>query len=588
MSLLSSRLSGNTTALGKTLYQDRTEQFLFDLNKLVDTYWDILKKNQVSSSNQTQLSEQDILVITYGDQFKPKAGTPLEGLVEFSNKKLQGLASYIHILPFYPYTSDDGFSVSDYKAVHPTFGTWTPVRALGQRFKLAFDVVLNHTSASHDWFKKFLYQEPGYENYYHHRPKDYDYSQVVRPRVHPLLTPFIRKDGSTIHVWTTFSEDQVDVNFSEPKVMLEFIEILFFYISQGASLIRLDAIAYLWKEDGTSCIHHSQTHNAVKLLRALIDDLHLNTKLLTETNVPHDENISYFGNGQDEAHMVYNFALPPLTLYGFLAGNAEPLSQWAKSLPDPSKGMLFLNFLASHDGVGVTPTKGWLNQEQQHQLVQGVEDRGGRVSWKATATGKVPYELNINYSNGVCPPDGDLATQTNCFLSSQAIMLCLAGIPGIYIHSLIGSENWQEGPEQLGYNRAINRQKLDLDQTLKELDTPGNRRNLMFQGMKQMIQVRRSTQAFSPYGGQEVVDTPKEVFGVRRFVPGQQVYCFTNVSPKACEVSVPSGTYGTLFQNELGDINKPFQHTQGRVIQVNSSIKLSGYETLWIEKIDGA
>ncbi|MDR2109737.1 MAG: sugar phosphorylase, partial [Spirochaetaceae bacterium] len=299
---------------------------------------------------------RDALLISYGDMLSaPEGGGGESGLARlgrFLGTWNDGAFTYLHILPFHPYSSDDGFSVIDYREVDRRFGTWADIGELGRRFKLVFDFVINHGSVGSPWFQGFLAGDKRYEGWYVTRPADYDYSPVVRPRTHPLLTPFTRADGSPVHVWTTFSADQADYDFSNPRVLLEFVGLLLEYARRGGRIVRLDAIAYLWKEDGTPCIHHPKTHGVVKLFRAVIDYLNLDMLILTETNVPHEQNVSYFGDG-DEAHMVYNFALPPLTLHAAVSGDAGPLRAWAKDLPPCGPGRLFLNFLASHDGVGL-------------------------------------------------------------------------------------------------------------------------------------------------------------------------------------------------------------------------------------------
>lgn len=369
------------------------------------------------------LDAGDALLIAYGDMIAPaRSGAAPDGEPEggpegggraersalgrlgaFLDDRAPGLFSYLHILPFYPYSSDDGFSVIDYRAVDPALGSWEDVEALGKGRRLCFDLVLNHASARSAWFKGYVACDPRYERYFTTRPLDYDAKAVRRPRTHPLITAFKRADGTTAGVWTTFSADQVDLNFAEPAVLAEFVDIVLGYAERGATLLRLDAIAYLWKEDGTDCVHRPQTHAVVKFFRALGEELGLELGILTETNVPHGENMSYFGDG-DEAHIVYNFSLPPLTLYAFMTGDAGPLARWADGLAVPEGGLM-LNFLASHDGVGVTPALGLVDDIAP--LIDGVSARGGRVSYKASPAGPQPYELNISWSDAVAPPRRD-------------------------------------------------------------------------------------------------------------------------------------------------------------------------------------
>ncbi|SIQ91066.1 sucrose phosphorylase [Alkalispirochaeta americana] len=603
-------IKDNTTvrSLAEALFPGESARFLDSLEEVLDRRAS-RRSSGSDSSGEVPFSREDIVLITYGDQFLPEPGSipekpeasPLEGLLHIAREYFQGIISCIHILPFFPYTSDDGFSVSDYTRVNPDLGSWEPIQELAKTFRLAFDLVLNHTSASHEWFQGFLRGDPRYENFYLHRPADYDTSRVVRPRVHPLLTPFTRPGSNpgeeALHVWTTFSEDQVDLNYANPEVMVRIIDTLLLYVERGASMIRLDAIAYLWKEDGTPCIHHPCTHRAVQLIRALVDHMALNTVLLTETNVPHQENISYFGNGRNEAHLVYNFALPPLTLQAFTAGTAEHLTRWARTLPEPSKQRTFLNFLASHDGIGVTPAADWLTAGEMAELLRTVEARGGLVSWKSTPSGEVPYELNINYASALADPELPRELQIRAFISAHAIMLALAGIPGIYVHSLIGSENWDDGPRVCGHNRAINREKLSLSRLEADLADPSSRRHRVFSALKHLIALRKEEPLFSPEAPQTVLtNLPREVFGLLRSTGDRQILCLTNTSARqvalparlALSAPVVAPTAGSAAAPKAGLDGPGWQDLISRreidttIDSGVGEISLAPFETLWL------
>ncbi len=430
----------------------------------------------------SELTQRDAILITYGDQVREPGVAPLRTLTDFCRKHLRGVVSGVHILPFYPYSSDDGFSVMDYRTVDPALGTWDDVARLGHDFRLMFDAVINHASRQGAWFQGFLRDEPRYRDYFIVVEGDPDLSAVVRPRALPLLTE-VQTAAGPKRVWTTFSDDQIDLNYTNPDVLLEVLDILLFYVAQGAEFIRLDAIAFLWKEIGTSCLHLPQTHRVVQLIRAVLDEVAPHVRLITETNVPHRDNISYFGDGHNEAQLVYNFALPPLTLHALRTGDARVLSEWAAGLILPSEQTTFFNFLASHDGIGLNPARGILPEAEIAALVAGVEAHGGLVSYKTNPDGsRSPYELNINYFDALNDPQADepLATQMDRFMASQAILLAMIGVPGIYFHSLFGSRGWPEGVAQTGRNRTINRQKLALPALEAELADPRSLRAQVF------------------------------------------------------------------------------------------------------------
>ncbi len=464
------------------------------------------------------LSERDAMLITYADQVCEPGGAPLRTLVAFCECRLADVVSGVHLLPFYPWSSDDGFSVRDYFAVAAEYGTWDDLTAFRARFDLMFDAVFNHLSAQGDWFQRFLRDEPEFRDFFVTVQGDPDLSQVVRPRALPLLTEFPTARGPE-RVWTTFSADQVDVNVKNPRVLLALLEALLCYVAHGARFIRLDAIAYLWKEIGTACIHLPQTHAVIQLMRAVLDEVAPHVQLITETNVPHVDNLSYFGDGTNEAQLVYNFALPPLVLHALLRGDASHLTRWAATLHAPSEHTTFFNFLASHDGIGINPARGILPAAEIDFLVERCEAHGGFINYKHNADGmKSPYEMNIVFFDAVNDPAaGDsLETQVNRFMVAQAIMLAVAGVPGIYFHSLFGSRNDREAALQSGINRRVNRQKLpraDLEADLAEKDSLRGR---VFGRYRVLLKARRSHAAFNPHAEQRIFEGDKRVFAVLR------------------------------------------------------------------------
>jgi len=488
------------------------------------------------------LDNGDSILITYGDNFIEEGKPPLANLRDFADAKLRDIFSSIHILPFFPYSSDDGFSIIDYYKVNPSLGTWREIQEIGSVFKLMSDLVLNHCSAKNDWFLKFLHDDPHYRNYFISVDKDTDVSMIVRPRTHPLLTLF-ETDRGTEYVWTTFSADQVDLNFSNSDVLLEMLKVLLFHIKNGIQIIRLDAIAYLWKELGHPSIHHEKTHAVVKLFRAILNVAAPWVVIITETNVPHAENISYFGNMDDEAHMVYQFSLPPLVLDAFRREDTRHIQKWASELPDTLGKTTFFNFLASHDGIGLLPAKGILSEEEINGLVETTKERGGFINYKSTPEGEIPYEMNITYLGAIAEKELPVSVRARKFLASQALMLTLRGVPGIYVHSLLGSENYPAGVKQTGQNRSINREKLSYSEVMQELNTPGTLRNRIFSGFQDMLKIRRQEPSFHPAGRMQVMPTQPNVLCILRISPDNSecVLTFINVNPGLTTAELPIG-----------------------------------------------
>lgn len=448
-----------------------------------------------------QFSEQDQVLITYGDSLLADSMPSLWALKQFADGHLDGLFSAIHVLPFFPFSSDDGFAVTDYLTVRDDLGDWRHVEALSERFELMFDLVINHCSREHLWFADFVGGLlPGSDYFLTCEPSP-ELDQVVRPRNTPLLSVVPTRQGPA-HVWTTFSEDQVDLNFGNPDVLFRFAEILMSYVSYGARYVRLDAIAFLWKRIGSNCSSLPETHMVVKVLRILLEQCGVPVRLLTETNVPHDENVSYFGHG-DEAHLVYQFSLAPLLLYAYLFEDAAPLGGWLADLEPAPAGCTYLNFIASHDGIGLRPLEGLLPQERVDALVDRCRDRGAFVTLRTTADGNErPYEINSALFSAL----GDEVDAMPAFLAMHQLLLAFQGIPALYIHSLFGTLNDRAGVDRTGRTRSINRAQLELGSVEAALDDPASRSARVFSGLSHALTVRRSCSAFHPEAPQRLHD----------------------------------------------------------------------------------
>ncbi|BBO77002.1 sucrose phosphorylase [Desulfosarcina widdelii] len=487
--------------------------------------------------NASRFVQGEMVLITYGDTLRHPGEKPLATFHRFARRFLKDAVSSVHFLPFFPYSSDDGFSVKDFFRIDETLGDWNDVARIGEDFKLMFDFVINHFSAESQWFQNYLEDRPGFEHFAIEVDPAEDLSAVTRPRSLPLLTPFTKRDGRRVHLWTTFSADQIDFNYASLDVLEKMVQALLFYVEKGATILRLDAIAYLWKTVGTTCIHLPQTHDMVRLFRQILDIAAPEVMLITETNVPHEENISYFGSGRDEAQMVYNFTLPPLLLYTFVKQDATILTRWARGLNLPSPETVFFNFTASHDGIGVRPLEGILPAEEIDLLVKAVTANGGQVSCKDNPDGsQSPYELNITYMDAILADER--SDKTDKFLASQALQYSLPGVPATYIHSLLGSRNWHTGVRKTGRARSINREKLNLERVLEELDDPASFRSRVFFPYLQMIGTWRRQPAFHPQAAFEVLDAGAGLFAIRRTGGGQTIHAVTNVSARPVTLDI--------------------------------------------------
>ena len=526
------------------------------------------------------LAAKDVVLITYADMVQStcKDSSPLSVLKEFCTARLKGAVSTIHILPFYPWTSDDGFSVVDYREVSEDYGTWEDVSKLGEEFDLMFDLVLNHCSSKSPWFKEYVSGiEPGLNYIMEGNPKT-DLSMVVRPRSTPLLTPYQTRKGERF-VWTTFSADQVDLDWTSPDLLFEFLDIILYYISIGCKILRLDAVAFLWKKIGTNCLHLPETHQIIKLIRNFLEVVAPDVVILTETNVPHEENISYFGKG-DEAHAVYQFSLPPLLLHGLLRGTSEHLTDWATHLAPPPEGCHFLNFTASHDGVGVRPLEGILPHEEILGLADEIRKKGGFVSMRRLEDGsESPYELNSTFFSALSDPEDEELGMAR-FQCSQAVALAMKGIPAVYFHSLCGTPNDLDGYQQTKRNRTVNRKKWDqkvLNDLLDDQDTVPAQ---IFQWYSRTLRMRAGCPAFHPEAPQEIINLGLSVFAFRRDSQdgALSVFCLFNFKSDETAIEEMKLVKKIFPQNKARDL------ISGGEIDWDKTgrLHLRPYQALWL------
>ncbi|QEG42440.1 alpha-amylase family glycosyl hydrolase [Roseimaritima ulvae] len=522
-------------------------------------------------------SQSDCLLLTYGDSVREQDQPPLQTLHAFCEDYVGDAVSAVHILPFFPYSSDDGFAVEDYTQVDPQLGNWSDIQQLGQSYDLMFDLVINHVSSQHRWFKNFQQgREPG-ATYFHTVNPNADVSTVVRPRTSALLRPTETPTGLQ-HVWCTFSHDQVDLNFANPDVLLEIIDVIRGYLANGAKILRLDAIGYLWKQLGTSCIHLRETHEAVKLLRTLLDAVAPGTLLITETNVPNNENLTYFGN-RNEAHIIYNFSLAPLILHALLSGTATYLQRWMRSMPPAPVGCTYLNFTASHDGIGMRPAEGLLSDEEQSQVVSAVKSFGGLISSRGTADGgERVYELNISFFDAL---KGTLAGvdahQVERFLCSQTIALGIEGIPAIYIHSLLATPNDLAGVKETGRNRSINRHRWQYDALKSQLDDPQSTTSIVHAELTRRMRIRAAQPAFHPAATQFTLILDNHFFGFWRQSADRQqsIFAVHNLSNQPQPLS--------LEDLNLISTDRWWDLIEGTPMPgMYESLTLAPYQCLWI------
>ena len=534
------------------------------------------KKNPKPHDLINRWDQSDIAVITYVDTFQKANKKNIHSLEEFLDTFLKDSISTVHILPFFPYSSDDGFSITDYQKIEKQNGSWVDIKKLSKKYKLMSDLVINHCSSESRWFQQFIQNQLPGKNYFIAFKNKPDTQKVIRPRSHDLLQVFDTKKGKQF-VWCTFSRDQVDLNFKNSDVLIEILKIIKFYLDRGISILRLDAVAFLWKEQNSECINLPQTHEIIRLIRLILDAYSNNTFLITETNLPNKENIDYFGNG-NEANLIYNFSLPPLILHTLLFGNSHILRKWLMSMPPPMEGNTYFNFIASHDGIGIRPAEGLVPNKQIKAILKRMKQFGGHVSYRNAKHTKKPYEINIALIDALQGTIDNLDNfQIDRFICAHAIMLALEGIPGIYIHSLIGSENDHQQVRKSSHYRSINRRKYQLDEISQLLNQPSRQQSILYK-LKKLIKLRKAQEAFHPNATQYTLNLGDRLFGVWRQSQNrkQSIFAINNISDQSQVIDTDS--LNLIFNKEWFDLisNKKINHKK---------LILKPYQTYWITNL---
>jgi sucrose phosphorylase len=569
--------------------RERAEAAMPELERILKVHYahkppELIEYEEALDADE-RFTERDLILITYADAVRSKNATGIDALHRFVETYYDSINT-IHMLPFFPYSSDRGFSVVDFKAVDPEVGSWDKVRELAFDYDLMFDAVFNHASSRSEMFRGFLRGDPQYKDFFiaYDSPDDLtpeQRSKIFRPRTSDILTRYETIDGPK-YIWTTFSPDQIDFNFRNPAVLLAVLEALLFYVRRGADIIRLDAVTYLWSEPGTESIHLPQTHEIIKLLRDVLDTVAPSVALVTETNVPHEQNISYFGNGHDEAHIVYNFALPPLVLHTFYSGDTTAISEWAAGLELPSEHTYLFNMLDTHDGIGLQGVKTILSREQINAMIEEAKARGAYVSYKSTAAGEEPYEINSTWWSAI-NVDGStepIALQVKRYVASRSIALVLKGIPGIYTHGAIALPNDHALVEKTGAKRDVNRGVIDTEIFRQHLHQPGSKRSLLRLEQRETSKTRTRQRAFHPRGEMRVLTPSKSVFAVLRISPegDRHVLTLTNVTAEIVGVDVPVSELCAEDENWYDLVRGEHWLCAGDTL----SVELGPYDVMWL------
>ncbi|MFT5297517.1 MAG: sucrose phosphorylase [Colwellia sp.] len=564
-----------------TIYDDVSlEQSVDDIAQSLLDIMELSSKEVTAMPFSNHWSEQDVILITYGDSIIEADQAPLKTLKSFLDSTIGNTINGVHILPFFPYSSDDGFSVIDYSSVNESLGTWEDIEQISKSYRLMSDLVINHCSSRSAWFDNFIKGEGQGSDFFFTALPDDNLSEVVRPRTSPLLKEVETGKGKKF-VWCTFSHDQVDFDFRNPEVLKAFTSIIKQYLDAGVKIFRLDAIAFLWKIVGTTSINLPQTHEVVRLLRTLIESAEPTAVIITETNIPNTQNLTYFGNA-NEAHGIYNFSLPPLLINTLLTGNCLYLKRWLMSMPPSQDGTMYFNFIASHDGIGLRPAEGLLSENELDNLVQTVQGFGGKISWRTTDTGEQKaYEMNIALYDALQGTvNGKDQWNFERFICAHAVMFALEGIPGIYIHSMLGTQNDYQKLANTHHNRSINRRRWHVGALEEALADKDLHHAKVLSTLKYLLDLRIKQSAFHPNATQFTLHLGLQLFGFWRQSQDrkQSIFCVSNVSDQP--ISLPLSELNLIITESWVELI-----TNEEITELTHELILTPYQTVWISNL---
>tara|TARA_B100001121_G_scaffold156261_1_gene136621 strand:+ start:2675 stop:4387 length:1713 start_codon:yes stop_codon:yes gene_type:complete len=533
----------------------------------------INKYNKNRKKEDLKINESTSLVICYGNSVTDGNKKSLKVFNKFYMKYLKNNFDSVHFLPFYPSSSDSGFAVKDHYKIEPRLGSWKDVKLISKNCNLMADLVINHSSARGLWFSNFLKNKSPGKDYFFTVDKNFNSKKVIRPREHELLKK-IKLSNKTKYLWRTFSPDQIDLNFKNPKVLIRFIKIIFNLINNGVRIFRLDAIAYLWKENGNTCINHTNTHNIIKFIRLVCNLLKTECIIITETNLPEKENLSYFGNN-DEANWIYNFSLAPILVYSLLFEDSNKITKWSKNFPIAKLNNNYLNFIASHDGIGMRPIEGILSTNTQKKFLSRLKKNGGEFSYrKVQGVKKKVYEANITLFNAFKYSDFDKSGIFGFerYMAAHTIMISFDGIPAIYFNSMFGNSNDNSKYIISGNKRDLNRYRWNKDKIEDHLKDQNSKQNKYYKNMSNILAIRSKQKAFHPNAIRKTLKLGSNFFGIKRVSTDnkQSIYCITNMTSKLQLLKVNKNIFykRNLFKSKL--------------TKKSGKIQFDPFQTVWL------
>lgn len=493
----------------------------------------------------SRFTQDDVMILAYPDHIYA-SGPTLEALSAILSERFGALASSLHLLPPFPSTSDWGFAPLDHRTIAPAFGDWSHITALAQRFKLSLDLILNHVASEHGWFQSFLAGRPDAKGLFITVNPGMDFTNVARSRHHPPISNHGAPERP-LWVWTRYGRDQIDLNWCNPEVLVRFAELIRYYAAKGIVGLRLDALPFIWKEDGTSCSNLPQTIQILRILRRAADLTHPSPYLIAEADTIMGKN-PYVGEAGDLGQLSYRYESAQIVLHMILASSKAIFDPWIDRLASLAEPGHALNLLTTHDGIYLRPKDPPLPKEALQVLMDRTLAGGGHVIWREVAGEERPYELDITLPDLLDGPDGRMHGRLSAAL---AVISCLPGIPLLYLGTLLGIRNAYDLVARTGDSRAINRGTLHLDEALERL-AGGNPQSHVVERLSRFLKGRRRLDAFAPHAPIRRIAAGDTMVAFERLGVRSWAGLYLSLHPEPIEVALSAGCFDVETGRPLG------------------------------------
>lgn len=452
--------------------------------------------------------KNEAMLITYSDSLGKNMKDLKFVLETYFKESIGG----VHLLPFFPSTGDRGFAPSDYTTVDPDLGSWEDVDALGEKYYLMFDFMINHISRESKFFQDFKknHENSPYKDMFirvHEffppgRPTQEDIDLIYKRKDKAPFQTVHFEDGTTEEVWNTFGEEQIDLDVNK-AIVKEFIrETIKDMASHGCSLIRLDAFAYAVKKlDTNDFFVEPEIWDLLDEVRA--EAAKYQVELLPEIH----EHYSIQMKIADHDYFVYDFALPMVVLFSLYSGKANRLANWLKMSP-----MKQFTTLDTHDGIGVVDARDLLTDEELDYTSEQLYKVGANVK-RVYSSEKYNnldiYQINSTYYSA-------LGNDDSSYLLSRILQCFAPGIPQIYYVGLLAGENDIELLEATKEGRNINRHYYTLEEIENEVERP------VVKQLLSLLRFRNTSKAFDLEGKFEILTPDESTIEIVRTSADQQ------------------------------------------------------------------